>query len=126
MFAFLAKILLVARSRLTSRARLEAENIVYCFVNFGKTADARPTVHVLPSTLVAEVLSVAHQRWLATPGKKGQPHKDSQMRRLLQTTRAPLGLLITLTLRAGSISIGTRGTCLDLNRETCERDRNAH
>src|SRR5271170_2200026 len=28
----------------------------YCFVNFGKTTDDRPTVHVLPSVLVADVL----------------------------------------------------------------------
>ncbi len=62
---------------------IRANRVFYCFVNFGKTADTRPTVYVLPSAVVAKVLSVAHRRWLATPGKKGQPHKDSQMRRLL-------------------------------------------
>ena len=40
------------------------------------------TVYLLPSALVAEVLFTAHRKWLAKPGEKGQPHKDSAMRRL--------------------------------------------
>jgi hypothetical protein len=59
------------------------DRLFYCFVDFGKTTDARPTVHVLPSTLVASVLTNSHKKWLATPGKKGQPHLDGPMRRLL-------------------------------------------
>jgi hypothetical protein len=59
------------------------ERLFYCFVDFGSTTEDRPVVHVLPSGLVAEVLKKSHQVWLATPGKKGQPHKDGPMRRLL-------------------------------------------
>lgn len=59
------------------------ERLFYCFVDFGKTPEARPTVHVLPSALVGDVLTATHRKWLATPGKKGQPHKDGVMRRLL-------------------------------------------
>jgi hypothetical protein len=62
---------------------IHAPRIFYCFVDFGKTADARPIVYVLPSRLVAEALSVSHKKWLSNPGKKGQSHKDHQMRRLL-------------------------------------------
>lgn len=37
----------------------------------------------MPSGTVADVLTASHRKWLATPGKKGQPHKDGAMRRLL-------------------------------------------
>jgi len=70
---------------------IRAAQLFYCLVNFGKTADDRPTVHVLPSTLVADVLSAMHRRWLAKPGKKGQSHKDTQMRRLLPDYTRTLG-----------------------------------
>ena len=63
--------------------RIRGDRLFYCFVNFGKTFDAQPKVHVLPSSLVADVLTQSHQKWLATPGKNGQPHQDSPMRRLL-------------------------------------------
>jgi hypothetical protein len=61
----------------------QSDQLFYCFVNFGKDTDTRPVVHVLPSPRVAEVLSKAHQKWLATPGKNGKAHKDGPMRRLL-------------------------------------------
>lgn len=50
---------------------IRGERLFYCFVDFGKTPDARPTVHVLPSVVVADVLSASHRKWLATLGKKG-------------------------------------------------------
>ena len=62
---------------------LRSDRLFYCFVDFGKAKDDRPVVHVLPSDRVAEVLFAAHRKWLANPGKKGQPHKDGQMRRFL-------------------------------------------
>lgn len=62
---------------------IRGERLFYCFVDFGKTPDARPTVHVLPSVVVADVLAASHRKWLATLGKKGQPHKDGVMRRLV-------------------------------------------
>jgi hypothetical protein len=40
-------------------------------------------VYLLPSGVVADVLARSHQQWLANPGVKGQPHKDTPMRRLL-------------------------------------------
>src|SRR5271170_7099563 len=60
-----------------------AERLFYCFVDFGKSPSDQPIVHVLPSALVAEVLQRSHRKWLATPGKKGQAHKDGSMRRLM-------------------------------------------
>jgi len=67
------------------QASIRSDSLFYCFVDFGETVDSRArTVYVVPSTVVAKALSASHQRWLAMPGKKGQPHKDSDMRLLLQ------------------------------------------
>jgi len=63
--------------------RTRGDRLFYCFVDFGKTFEAPPKVHVLPSNLVADVLAQSHERWLANPGKNGQPHQDGPMRRLL-------------------------------------------
>ena len=62
---------------------IRVERLFYCFVDFGKSPKDSPTVHVLQSALVATVLTTSYRRWLMTPGKKGQPHKDGPMRRLL-------------------------------------------
>jgi hypothetical protein len=70
---------------------IRGERLFYCFVDFGKTPDARPSVLVLPSALVAEVLTNSHRKWLATPGKRGQPHKDGTMRRMLPDYRSIFG-----------------------------------
>ena len=58
-----------------------SSNLFYCFVDFGKTPDDQPKCWIVPSELVAKVLKVAHQKWLAAPGKRGQAHKDNNMRR---------------------------------------------
>ncbi len=62
---------------------VRGDKLFYCFVDFGKSPKARPTVHVLPCAMVAEVLTSAHKKWLATPGQKGQMRKDGAMRRFL-------------------------------------------
>ena len=36
--------------------------------------------YVIPSSLMAKNVSKAHQLWLETPGKKGQPHKETTVR----------------------------------------------
>lgn len=63
--------------------RIIGDRLFYCFVDFGKAPDAHPTVFVMPSKVVAEVLSSSHRAWLSVPGAKGQQRKDSNMRRLL-------------------------------------------
>jgi hypothetical protein len=55
----------------------------YCFVDFQEPQKVRPLVYMIPAVVVARVLTEAHQKWLSTPGQKGQPHKDGPMRRLL-------------------------------------------
>jgi hypothetical protein len=54
----------------------------YCFVDFREPQKVRPLVYVMPAAAVAKVLAEAHQKWLSTPGHKGQSRKDGPMRRL--------------------------------------------
>jgi len=62
---------------------IHSDRLFYCFVDFGKAPDTCPIVYVLPSAKVAEAVFASHRKWLATPGKNGQSHKDSHVRRLL-------------------------------------------
>ena len=62
---------------------LVSPNLFYCFVNFGKTLADQPKTWVLPSEIVAQSIRDMYGHWLITPGKKGQPHKDGNLRRFL-------------------------------------------
>jgi hypothetical protein len=67
----------------SKHASIKSDSFFYCMVDFGSAGDAR-TVYVVPSPVVADALTASHQRWLATPGKKGLAHTDHEMRKLLQ------------------------------------------
>ena len=54
-------------------------DVLYCFVDLEPN---QPTVHVIPSLIVAEVLEKDHKIWIETPGKQGQPHNPTDFRRL--------------------------------------------
>ncbi len=58
---------------------LESENLFYVFVAL-KGLSQRPEYFIVPSKVIAERLKTGHAKWLATPGKKGQPHQDTNMR----------------------------------------------
>jgi hypothetical protein len=58
-------------------------NLLYTFLDFGKTLVDPPTCYVVPSSKVASAVRESHALWLATPGKQGQRRKDSNMRRFL-------------------------------------------
>jgi hypothetical protein len=79
-----------------------------CLVDFGAGENV-PVVYVVPSPRVAEARELSHRTWLLTLGKKGQEHKDSQIRRLSQTTRASLVRQTIPTRKDGSISIEMPG-----------------
>jgi hypothetical protein len=67
---------------------VRSDMLFYCFVDFGVDVEMRAVVYVIPSVRVAEVLTVSHRKWLGTPGRNGQAHNDTPIRRLLRTTRA--------------------------------------
>jgi hypothetical protein len=54
-------------------------DMFYCFVDFGSQDDS---VYVIPAAKVAEVVTESHATWLATPGKNGQAHNQTDMRRI--------------------------------------------
>jgi hypothetical protein len=51
----------------------------YVFVALGHPSD-RPRFHIVPSKIVADRTRRGHRKWLETPGKKGQKHRDTSMR----------------------------------------------
>lgn len=63
--------------------RLAVDRLFYCFVDFGKSVGTVPKRYLLPSSIVARVLTESHRAWLQNPGAKGQMRKDGAMRRLL-------------------------------------------
>ena len=55
------------------------DGVYFCFVDF---EPEYPRVFVIPSRTVADAVTTDHATWLATPGKQGQAHKPTKMRRL--------------------------------------------
>ena len=62
---------------------VSSPNLLYAFLDFGKSLIDPPTCYVVPSKQVAAAVRDSHALWLATPGKRGQKRKDSNMRRFL-------------------------------------------
>ncbi len=55
------------------------DDLFYAFVDF---EPENPKVYLLPSSRVAQVLALDHRTWLETPGRNGQKHNDTKLRRL--------------------------------------------
>ena len=55
-----------------------AENLFFVFVRLNELG--APAYHIVSRHVVAEFCRANHKRWLNTPGRKGQPHKDTAMR----------------------------------------------
>jgi hypothetical protein len=54
------------------------EDLFYCFVDFEGN---HPRVWVIPAAVVADTIRTDHGIWLQTPGKNGQVHNDTKLRR---------------------------------------------
>lgn len=55
------------------------DNIIYFFVSLNELEV--PEYHIVPSCIVAKTIKEEHQQWLDTPGKDGQAHNDTSMRK---------------------------------------------
>lgn len=55
------------------------DNVFYVFVRLNELAN--PEYFIIPSDVVAKQIKEGHQRWLETPGRNGQKHNDSNMRK---------------------------------------------
>ena len=58
-----------------------ADDLFYVFVDLGKQSTDPTNSYILPSMVVADRIRRDHRVWLATPGRGGRPHQDSNMRR---------------------------------------------
>lgn len=56
------------------------KGIFYVFVNIFDL-ESLPEFYIVPSSVVAEFVKNEHKKWLAAPGKRGQSHNDSSMRK---------------------------------------------
>lgn len=56
-----------------------AENLFYVFVCLPPSDP--PLFYVVPRSAVAEYVHNSHREWLATPGREGHQHVDTDMRR---------------------------------------------
>lgn len=65
--------------------------LFYALVDLEDSLDTEtpehPVTYVVPGQVVAEVVSLSHRGWLATPGRGNRPRKDNVMRRLLPSYR---------------------------------------
>ena len=66
---------------------IDDEDLFYCFVALG---EIQSDVYVVPAEKVAKVIKESHATWLKTPGKKGQKHNDTSMRKI--NNRNSLGI----------------------------------
>lgn len=57
-----------------------ADHLFYVFVNLNNNLKP-PDYFVVPSQVVAMYCKEGHANWLRNPGKKGQSHKDTAMRK---------------------------------------------
>jgi hypothetical protein len=55
------------------------KDMFYCFVDL---TEPHPIVFVVPALQVSKVVTESHATWLSTPGKKGQNHNETDMRRI--------------------------------------------
>jgi hypothetical protein len=55
-----------------------AENLFFVFVCLNDLET--PSFHIVARKEVARYCQESHRRWLATPGRKGRPHKDNPIR----------------------------------------------
>lgn len=57
---------------------LIGDNIFYVFVSLNELDT--PEYHIVPSKIVANTIKKFHSNWLATPGKNGKSHNDTNIR----------------------------------------------
>ncbi len=56
-----------------------ADNLFFVFVTLNELGN--PEYYIVPKTEVAKFVTDSHKKWLATPGRRGQVHVDTPMRK---------------------------------------------
>jgi hypothetical protein len=60
--------------------KIKDHSFYYVFVKLNE-AGILPDFYIVPSAVVSEQIAQSHNEWLTTPGKKGQSHNPSTMRK---------------------------------------------
>ncbi len=63
---------------------LKGQRLFYCFVDLKKDETESPDVYIIPSAVVADILTETHKIWFHQPGRNGTKRNPTEMRRLLQ------------------------------------------
>jgi hypothetical protein len=66
-----------------------ATNLVFVFVRLNDLGT--PEYYVAPRADVTSFATANHRRWLSTPGRKGQKHRDTTMRKFADPENKYLG-----------------------------------
>lgn len=92
--------------------KIKEPDLFYAFVKFD-SIDKLPDYWIVPSTVVAERVAIAHQKWLDIPRKDGRPHKDNPMRQFFLENHEyyPPDWGTTLTQYKSNIDILLRQPC---------------
>ena len=53
--------------------------IFYIFVSLNGLET--PSYHIVPSCIIAKSVKESHEKWLKSPGRNGQQHKDNNIRK---------------------------------------------
>jgi hypothetical protein len=67
----------------------EATNLFFVLIRLNGLGE--PEYYVVPKYVVAAFARANHERWLSTPGKKGQPHVDTPIRQFKDPEDTYLG-----------------------------------
>ena len=59
---------------------IDGPRLFYAFVDWIDLA--LPHTWIVPSAMVADYVRTSHTSWLGSPGRQGQPHNPTDMRRL--------------------------------------------
>lgn len=63
-------------------------SLFYVFVRLNRSG-GHPDFYIVPSRKVARITRRGHAKWLATPGRRGQRHRDTPMRVFKEHQAAP-------------------------------------
>lgn len=66
-----------------------ATNLIFVFVQLN--ALDSPDYYIVPKEVVSKFAGDNHKKWLETPGRKGQPHKDTAIRQFKDQEDSYLG-----------------------------------
>jgi hypothetical protein len=71
-------------------SRHEDINDPQTFYAFVDIKPPTPVTYIVPSQVVADILSKSHETWKAAPGAKGQPHVDNPVRKFAPKYNPPV------------------------------------